>query len=168
MLPTRLQPCIFHPSMLHATAPFQGDRWAITVFTNRGLWDASREDWELGQLGFPLPAPQSSPFLPSPQVPESSQSGTAACRVVRMEATQDRDKASQSSRDDTTARKALPSPLPHNLFAQDAAQELAAARPVTWRGRGDLLQVPWAKAAKGRWLVIDLWSGIFRACVSRC
>ena len=153
--------------MLHATAPFQGDRWAITVFTNRGLWDASREDWELlGQLGFPLPAPQSSPFLPSPQVPESSQSGTTACRVVRMEATQDRDTASQSSRDDTTARQALPSPLPHNLFAQDAAQELAAARPVTWRGRGDLLQVPWAKAAKGRWLVIDLWSGISGLCVT--
>ena len=167
VLPTRLQPCIFHPSMLHATAPFQGDRWAITVFTNRGLWDASREDWELlGQLGFPLPAPQSSPFLPSPQVPESSQSGTTACRVVRMEATQNRDTASQSSRDDTTARQALPSPLPHNLFAQDAAQELAAARPVTWRGRGDLLQVPWAKAAKGRWLVIDLWSGISGVCVT--
>ncbi|CAE7251191.1 unnamed protein product, partial [Symbiodinium sp. KB8] len=100
------------------------------------------------------------------QVPESSQSGTTACRVVRMEATQDRDTASQSSRDDTTARQALPSPLPHNLFAQDAAQELAAARPVTWRGRGDLLQVPWAKAAKGRWLVIDLWSGISGVCVT--
>lgn len=35
-----------------------------------------------------------------------------------------------------------------------------ACKPVTWRGRGDLLQLSWAKPLSGCWLVIDLWSGI--------
>ena len=37
---------------------------------------------------------------------------------------------------------------------------LYAAKPVTWRGQGDLPQFPWAKPFKGTWLVLDLWSGI--------
>ena len=35
-----------------------------------------------------------------------------------------------------------------------------AAKPVSWRGKGDLLQCAWASPPKGCWLVIDLWSGI--------
>ena len=35
-----------------------------------------------------------------------------------------------------------------------------AAKPVSWRGKGDLLQCAWALPPKGCWLVIDLWSGI--------
>ena len=40
------------------------------------------------------------------------------------------------------------------------ADRLYAAKPVTWRGQGDLPQFPWAKPFKGTWLVVDLWSGI--------
>lgn len=39
-------------------------------------------------------------------------------------------------------------------------KQLYAAKPVTWRGRGDLLQCPWTVPLHGTWLVIDLWSGI--------
>ena len=34
--------------------------------------------------------------------------------------------------------------------------QLLAARPVTWRGAGELLQVPWGRPPKGMWLVLDL------------
>ena len=39
------------------------------------------------------------------------------------------------------------------------AARLAAARPVVWKGQGELLQLPWPAEAKGLWLVVDLWSG---------
>ena len=40
------------------------------------------------------------------------------------------------------------------------SERLAAAKPVVWRGAGELLQVPWqAPGAIGTWLVVDLWSG---------
>ena len=38
-------------------------------------------------------------------------------------------------------------------------KKLYAAKPVTWRGKGDLLQCPWVLVPKGTLLVIDLWSG---------
>jgi len=40
------------------------------------------------------------------------------------------------------------------------AQRLTAAKPITWRGKGDLLQCAWSLPVHGTWLVIDLWSGI--------
>lgn len=40
------------------------------------------------------------------------------------------------------------------------AKQLYAAKPVTWRGKGDLLQCPWTVPLHGTWLIIDLWSGI--------
>lgn len=33
------------------------------------------------------------------------------------------------------------------------ADRLYAAKPITWRGQGDLLQFAWAKPFKGTWLV---------------
>lgn len=42
----------------------------------------------------------------------------------------------------------------------DLADKLYAARPLTWRGRGDLVQIPAMGAVKGTWLILDLWSGI--------
>ena len=46
------------------------------------------------------------------------------------------------------------------------AQRLKAARPVVWKGAGDLLQVPWARAPHGKWLVLDLWSGYGGLCIA--
>ena len=37
---------------------------------------------------------------------------------------------------------------------------LAAAKPVAWKGRGELLQLPWPTPCSGLVLVVDLWSGL--------
>ena len=42
----------------------------------------------------------------------------------------------------------------------DMAEKLTAAKPVSWRGRGDLPQAVWCTPPKGTILVIELWSGI--------
>ena len=42
----------------------------------------------------------------------------------------------------------------------DMASLLAAARPVTWRGKGDLMQLPWAVPPKGTFLLVELWAGM--------
>ena len=36
---------------------------------------------------------------------------------------------------------------------------LTAARPVTWRGKGDLLQTVWAVPPRRTWIVVELWAG---------
>ena len=54
-------------------------------------------------------------------------------------------------------------PLPGPL---DVAARLTAAKPVSWRGRSDLPQYPWAKPFRGTWLVIDLWAGVGGLCVA--
>ena len=40
------------------------------------------------------------------------------------------------------------------------ADELLAAKPVRWAGRGELLQLPWRPKMQGTLLVIDLWAGV--------
>ena len=51
--------------------------------------------------------------------------------------------------------------IPRKVMLQDdMASRLAAARPVTWRGKGDLLQLPWAVPPKGCFLLVELWSGM--------
>ena len=39
-------------------------------------------------------------------------------------------------------------------------EKLSAAKPLTWRGKGDLPQAVWATPPKGTFLLIELWSGI--------
>ena len=39
------------------------------------------------------------------------------------------------------------------------ADRLAAAKPIVYRGRGDLLQVPWQPGCQGLALCFDLWTG---------
>eukprot|EP00435_Cladocopium_sp_Y103_P000858 s5581_g1.t1 len=46
------------------------------------------------------------------------------------------------------------------------AAKLRAAKPVTWRGKGDLVQVPWTPSLKGTWLVLDLWAGLSGLCIA--
>ena len=70
-------------------------------------------------------------------------------------------------------------PGPHNLrqvfveagsdgldTSSSLASRMRAAKPVTWPGRGDLPQVPWATSVRGTWLVLDLWSGIAGLCMA--
>ena len=47
-----------------------------------------------------------------------------------------------------------------------SADRLRAAKPVAWRGLGDLPQFTWAKPLVGSWLVIDLWAGFSGLCVA--
>ena len=51
------------------------------------------------------------------------------------------------------------------LCASQLSQRMYAARPVTWRGRGDLAQVPWSRPCKGTWLVLDCWAGFGGLCI---
>eukprot|EP00435_Cladocopium_sp_Y103_P039853 s1614_g10.t1 len=72
---------------------------------------------------------------------------------------------------------AAPPPVPHlrQVLVREAddvapmaplAQRLRAAKPVTWRGRGDLVQAPWTPCLRGTWLVLDLWSGLAGLCIA--
>ena len=40
------------------------------------------------------------------------------------------------------------------------SQRMAAAKPLLWKGRGELPQLPWQRPCQGLVLVIDLWSGL--------
>ena len=48
----------------------------------------------------------------------------------------------------------------------EVGKSLAAAKPVSWHGKGDVLQAPWVPTLRGKWLVIDLWSGIGGLCLA--
>ena len=60
---------------------------------------------------------------------------------------------------------------PRDVLVQDVppselSARLVAAKPITWRGRGDLVQVTWAPVLRGSWLVLDLWSGVGGLCIA--
>ena len=51
--------------------------------------------------------------------------------------------------------------------ASSVSSKLTAAKPVTWRGRGDLPQFSWVNPPlRGKWLVLDLWSGMGGLCLA--
>ena len=145
----------FCPSVLHGTMPWTGDRWAVTAFTPRGLHKLEVSDQrQLLHWGFPWSAsasvPQDSSTVRSRQALLSSPAAeTVSRRVELSEAVTV--KAQQN--DWLASREELP-------------QRLAAARPVTWRGSGDLLQLPAVSAPQGTWLVIDLWAGYSGLCIA--
>ena len=64
-----------------------------------------------------------------------------------------------------TARAVGTSPSSGQVHLSDEgvttlAKRIYAAKPTTWRGKGDLLQCPWVIVPKGSFLLIDLWSGM--------
>ena len=60
----------------------------------------------------------------------------------------------------------IPSNPDPSLQCPWLADRLYGAKPVAWRGRGDLPQVPWSRSARGSWLVLDLWSGMGGLCLA--
>eukprot|EP00435_Cladocopium_sp_Y103_P044302 s412_g12.t1 len=47
------------------------------------------------------------------------------------------------------------------------AEKLAAAKPVSWRGKGDIPQYSWSgPPLRGCWLVLDLWAGYSGLCIT--
>ena len=53
-----------------------------------------------------------------------------------------------------------------SVGATELPHRLQASKPVSWRGRGDLYQVPWTSPPRGTWLVLDLWAGYSGLCVA--
>ena len=52
------------------------------------------------------------------------------------------------------------------LSSSDVANRLAAAKPVSWQGKGDIFQAPWVPILRGKWLVLDLWAGVSGLCLA--
>lgn len=50
--------------------------------------------------------------------------------------------------------------------SSDVANRLAAAKPVSWQGKGDIFQAPWVPILRGKWLVLDLWAGVSGLCLA--
>ena len=46
------------------------------------------------------------------------------------------------------------------------SRKLAAAKSVRWRGKGELLHLPWDPPSLGPFLLIDLWSGFAGAAMA--
>ena len=97
--------------------------------------------------------------------PPDAEGGPPTCRTVSLNETApatsvaprqihvDDDNVGPAFRHTILAPGADPPPV--SLSAR-----LAAAKPVTWRGKGDLAQYSWTGTPlKGSWLVIDLWAG---------
>ena len=59
-----------------------------------------------------------------------------------------------------------PDDVPLSPGLQQVADQLRAAKPLVWRGPGDLMQFNWAKPLRGSWLVIDLWAGCSGLCLA--
>lgn len=53
-----------------------------------------------------------------------------------------------------------------SVGAAELPHRLQASKPVSWRGRGDLYQVPWTSPPRGTWLVLDLWAGYSGLCLA--
>ena len=48
----------------------------------------------------------------------------------------------------------------------DVARRLTAAKEASWRGRGELISLPWKAPIAGPVLLIDLWSGFSGASIA--
>jgi hypothetical protein len=85
-----------------------------------------------------------------------SSGGKAACRTVEL-----------VPRGVREARQlSLTQAEEHN--ADSAASQLAAAKAVVWRGRGELPQFPWnnVRIPSGLFVLLDLWGGLSGACIA--
>ena len=53
-----------------------------------------------------------------------------------------------------------------NCLVSKIGSQLYASKHISWRGPGELMQLPWATAVKGLVLVLDLWAGFSGALVA--
>ena len=154
----RMQPCRFPPHVLHGSAlsPCTGERWMLAAYVPEAFHSEGgiiRED--LLRLRFPLPPGTSAGSPGVLAVPVSSSGHRQVLSGSPTTSSLTRQVLADSPGVDDTVCDARP-----------LAQLLVAARPVTWRGGGDLLQVPWARAPPGRWLILDLWAGYSGLCIA--
>ena len=52
------------------------------------------------------------------------------------------------------------------LPGRNIASELSCAKPVTWKGVGELPQLPWSAHTNQLFLLIDMWSGTGGAAIA--
>ena len=55
---------------------------------------------------------------------------------------------------------------PADSTTEEIAAQLTAAKPARWRGRGELISLPWTPPLPGPVLLIDLWSGYSGAAIA--
>ncbi|OLP99622.1 hypothetical protein AK812_SmicGene17832 [Symbiodinium microadriaticum] len=173
LVPTCEQGFSFPPTALHATAPWVGDRWAITAFTPRQLDCLPKAQIrELREWGFPWILGSPEPLTSLPPVPPAakrarnartvalatfggSQAMSSSCMSVAVPSDSRRvELASRLESDHVGSRQG------------SLADRLLSARPVSWRGLGDLAQLPGVSAPQGHWLVLDLWAGVSGLCIA--
>ena len=55
LVPTFEEPFEFNPHVLHATQPWSGERWCLTLYTTRHATQVDQDVWQaLRRLKFPL------------------------------------------------------------------------------------------------------------------
>ena len=55
---------------------------------------------------------------------------------------------------------------PADETTEEVSARLAASKPAQWRGRGELISLPWTSPVPGPILLIDLWSGYSGAAIA--
>ena len=145
----RMKPCTFQPQQLHGSSldPFQGERWVLVAYVPeafRRAEPAVRQ--QLTDLAFPIIA-------------------LGHCRMVQLSDCVGEHTGSRTVHLDGTSDVVMLDALDQR-DRRSLSELLVAARPVVWRGAGDLLQVPWAKGPPGRWLVLDLFAGYSGLCIA--
>ena len=145
----RMKPCAFQPRKLHGSLmdPFQGERWVLVAYVPEAFRQAEPDfHRQLSELSFPVP-------------------DLSLCRVVQLSNTVGERSDGRTIRLDGTSN-VEPAEGLGLRDRRSLSDLLVAARPVVWRGAGDLLQVPWAKGPPGRWLVLDLFAGYSGLCLA--
>ena len=145
---TLQQPLTSDAQCLHATQPFQGEWWAVTAYTTSHVshGSGSVRD-ELMALGFPLPCCSAAgvgdrvvrlgPFPPG--FPNALPRPAEPVRVVQCSSSEAARKLELQS-SSTAADRQILCTQPHDEASSCApiAQRLRAARPVVWKGAGDM------------------------------
>ena len=145
----RMKPCTFPPHKLHGSCldPFEGERWVLVAYVPEAFRRLGNDFiLPLYDLEFPVSAPVQS-------------------RVVQLLPRHVDDDVARSVQIVGANRAVSDAPVSHH-DDRSLAELLVAARPVVWRGAGDLLQVPWARGPPGRWLVLDLFAGYSGLCIA--
>eukprot|EP00439_Symbiodinium_sp_Y106_P049214 s186_g6.t1 len=144
-----MKPCTFVPHQLHGSCldPFRGERWVLVAYVPEAFSQARQAFEEsLRDLAFPIgDHVQSRTVRILPELLDSPGARTVHC-----------DRPSD-------ATSWTPKRFCDN---RSLAELLVAARPVVWRGAGDLLQVSWAQGPPGRWLLLDLCAGYSGLCIA--
>lgn len=145
--------------MIDAVAAFRRRQGTCAQFTGPPTWE-SMDSTERGVASEAVaahyrskPTPSAAPAtgLDGASSKDSPPAGSVGCLA------EDLLLRSHASPPSATAASTL---APRSTVPKDKlANALASAKPILWRGRGELPQTPWALPDTGAVLVLDLWAG---------